>query len=598
MNILRLSSKQRLLAALIASIGASSTAMAASAALDQYVPGRVLVEANDGVSAAELDKIINVPGHKRQKLGQSNVHVLELPGNGSEQSLIARLKHNPHLKFAELDRLVESTMALNDPYVGSAWHLNKIGATTAWDATLGAGVTIAILDSGVEAAHPDLAPNLVAGYNVYDRNTNLTDVCGHGTSVAGAAGAASNNALGVASIAGRARIMPVRVAYKKATDGGCYASYSTVASGITWAADHGARIANVSYGGVSTSSAVTSAANYLRSKGGLVFASAGNTGGNPGYAVNNALIMVGATDSADNRASWSSYGNYVSLSAPGVGIWSTRTGAGYAGVNGTSYASPVAAGVAALMMSAAPSLTAAKIESLLYSTALDLGTTGRDQYFGYGRVNAAAAVQAARAAAGIVTPLDTTRPTAAISTPLGSSSVSGLVAVNVNAADTVAVTRVELKANGVTVATDTAAPYAFSWNSAGVANGMANLVAVAYDAAGNAGTSATVAVNVANAAVVTTAVDTIKPLVDISNPVAGDVTGTVTVSVVGSDNNGAAGLKLQLIIDNVSVATGAGAAMSYSWRTDLLTKGTHQLWAVARDAAGNATSKWVNVTVR
>ncbi len=575
----------------------SFSAAAAPSSDDLLIKGRMLVEVRDGVSADALGKMLEAPGHKRYKLGQSGLYVVDLPANASERAVLARLKNNPHVKSAEQDRLVPSTLAVNDPYIGSAWHIAKIGASTAWDTSVGSGVTVAILDSGIDAAHPDLAPNLVAGYNVYDANTNLTDVCGHGTSVAGAAAAVNNNAVGVAGVAGRARIMPVRVAYKKATDGGCYAAYSTVASGLIHAADNGARIANVSYGGVTTSSSVTSAANYMKSKGGLVFVSSGNTGTDQGYAPNTAMIVVGATDSYDNRASWSSFGSFVSLTAPGSGIWTTNMGGSYGTANGTSYASPVAAGVAALMMSAAPGLTNTRIESLLFSTAVDLGTAGRDAYFGHGRVNAAAAVAAARAS---VTTVDTTAPAAAIQAPLGSSSVSGLVAVDATASDNVGVTRVELRVNGTTVASDSTAPYGFSWNSASVPNGMANLVAVAYDAAGNAGQSATVAVNVANAAatVPSTTPDTTAPAVSILNPVAGAVSGNVTVSVSATDNLGAAALSQQLLVDGKLVATGTGGSLSYTWNTRKLKAGTHTVKAVVRDAAGNVGSTSVNVTVR
>lgn len=582
----------------VAVLGASATLATAAAQPNDalLVKGRMLVEVRDGVSHEALGKMIETPGHKRYKLGQSGIYVVDLPANASERAVLARLKNNPHVKSAEQDRLVPSTLAVNDPYIGSAWHIGKIGASAAWDLTQGSGVTVAILDSGIEAAHPDLAPNLVAGYNVYDGNTNLADVCGHGTSVAGAAAAVNNNALGVAGIAGRSRIMPVRVAYKKATDGGCYAAYSTVANGLIWAADNGARIANVSYGGVAGSSSVTSAANYMKSKGGLVFVSSGNTGSDQGYAPNSAMIVVGATTSSDTRASWSSYGSFVTLAAPGSGIWTTRLGNSYAAVNGTSYASPVAAGVAALMMAAAPTLSNSRIESLLYATAVDLGTLGRDNYFGHGRVDAAAAVQAALAAAPAV---DGSAPSVAIHAPLGSSTVSGLVAVDAGASDNVGVTRVDLQVNGTTVASDASAPYGFSWNSAGVPNGMANLVAVAYDAAGNAGRSATVAVNVANTTTVpTTSPDTVAPAVSILNPVAGAVSGNVTVSVSASDNLGAAALSQQLLVDGKLVAQGSGGTLSYTWNTRKLKAGTHTLKAMVRDAAGNVGSASVNVTVR
>src|SRR6185369_1486867 len=151
-------------------------------------------------------------------------------------------------------------------------------------------------------------------------------------------------------------------------------------------------------------------------------------------------------------------------------------GGGYSTAWGTSFSSPIVAATVALMMSANPKLSSTQIESLLYSTATDLGAPGRDIYYGYGRVNAAAAVQAAL---GATTTVDTQPPTASISAPGSSVTVSGLVPVSVSANDNVGVTKVELRVNGWAVATDTMAPYGFSWDSTTVANGMATLSAVA-----------------------------------------------------------------------------------------------------------------------
>ncbi|MET0859127.1 MAG: S8 family serine peptidase, partial [Telluria sp.] len=266
-----------------------------AAGQSDYARGRILVEAREGLSNDDLDTILKVHGGKRRKMGQSNVHIVDLPGNASETAVIERLRHNPHLKFAELDKRVAVTMSANDPYVGSAWHLGKIGANTAWDISQGAGVTVAILDSGVDTAHPDLAPNLVAGFNAYDNNTDVADVCGHGTAVAGTAAAVSNNGVGVAGMAGSAKIMPIRIAFFDAAVGKCYAYYSTAASGLTYAADHGARVANISYSSMTESAAVASAAAYMKSKGGLVFTSAGNSGTDQAASSTNAMVVVSAT---------------------------------------------------------------------------------------------------------------------------------------------------------------------------------------------------------------------------------------------------------------------------------------------------------------
>ena len=502
---------------LAASLVLSCALPAHAAPPDDWAKGRLLVVARAGLSAESLGKILKPHGGAASRVGQSNLHIVQLSANASETAVLARLAHNPHLKSAELDRRVRVALVSNDPYLGSAWHLAKINAPQAWDTSQGSGLMIAILDTGVLPTHPDL--NLVPGWNFVENNSNTADVHGHGTLVAGAAAAMANNAIGVAGVAGSARIMPIRVA-----DATGFAYYSTIASGVTYAADRGVRVVNVSIAGAYNSSAVQSAGQYLKGKGGLLVVGAGNSNANDGAAAMGSMIPVSATDANDAKASFSSFGSYVALAAPGVGIWTTNKSGSYGSASGTSMAAPVVAGTAALVMAAKPTLSSSQVESLLYSTALDLGSAGRDIYFGHGRVNAAAAVAAAANTAAA----DTQAPAVLISAPLGNSSVSGLVAVDVQASDNTGVVRVDLRVNGTTVASDTGTPFQFSWDASGTANGMATVTAVAYDAAGNSATSAPVLVNVANAV----AADTTPPVLVITNPLGGSpVSGTVEVAV-------------------------------------------------------------------
>ena len=250
----------------------------------------------------------------------------------------------------------------------------------------------------------------------------------------------------------------------------------------------------------------------------------------------------------------------------------------------------VVAGAVALMMSRNPTLPVGQIESLLFSSAADLGAAGRDAVFGYGRVDAAAAVQAAGAA---VSTVDTQVPAVSITAPGASQTVSGLVAVTANASDNVGVTRVDLRVNGSTVASDTSTPFSFAWDSSKVVNGMTTLTAVAFDAAGNSSSSSPVSVNVANVLVP----DTTAPVLTIKNPVLGDtVSGTVQVRLEASDNSGSAGITQALYIDGKKVASAVGAALSYSWNTRKVASGPHAVTATARDAAGNSTTQTVSVT--
>lgn len=575
------------LAAASANLLAASTA---STNAQEWAKGRILVMPRAGLSESELGKIVGVHGGKARQIGTTRLYVVSLPSTASETAVAEQLSHNPHLKFAELDRRVKSTFTPNDPYAGSEWHLAKIGVPVALDISQGAGVTIAVLDTGVDAV-PDLAAQLVPGWNFYDSNSNTADVNGHGTAVAGAAAAATNNGVGVASIAGQSKVMPIRVA-----DSNAYAYWSAIADGITYAADHGARVANVSYVGLVPSATIQTASLYMKSKGGLVLVAAGNNGIDEGFTPTTSMIPVSATDSNDQITSWSSYGSYVAMSAPGLNIWTTQRGGSYAAWWGTSLATPVTAGTVALMMSANPKMASTQIESLLYSTALDLGTSGRDKYYGYGRVNAAAAVQAA---AGATATVDAQAPTASISDPLAGTSVSGLVTVNASASDNVGVARVELRVNGSTVATDTTSPFAFTWDSTTIANGVVTLSAVAYDAAGNAGTSQSVSVNVANTTTSTSpgtapppagAADVTPPVVTIVSPAAGATMkgkGSTNISTSASDNGGSAGITQSLYIDGVFRTSMTGSSLSYSWNLRKVSSGTHTITVIATDAAGN-----------
>jgi len=565
-------------------LGSAYAAPSTDVATPGYAPNRLLIGTRAGLSDSEVAKILTVHGAKAHRIGSTQLHIVDLPGNGSAQAIATLLAKHPALKFVERDRQVHLALTPNDPYLGSEWHLNKIGAGTAWDVGQGAGVTIAIIDTGVDGTHPELGAKMVAGWNFYDNNSNTADVQGHGTAVAGAAAATTNNGTGVAGVSGLAKIMPIRV-----TDANGYTYWSTVASALNWAADNGARVANVSFGGVSGSSTVQAAADYMRSKGGLVVAAAGNNGIDEHITPTTSLITVSATDSSDTKTSWSSYGDFVTIAAPGQDIWTTTKGGGYQAWWGTSLATPVVSGVIGVLMSSNLSLTNSQIEKLLYSSATDLGAAGRDSYYGYGRVNAAAAVQAAKA----TLLQDTTAPTVSISAPISASTVSGLVAVNTEASDNIGVSRVELRVDSSTVGSDTSAPFGFSWDSSKVSNGSHTLVAVAYDAAGNSQGSAPVTINVANPVLV----DTSPPVVSITNPKSGStLSGTVSVTVAATDDSGSAGIRQRLYVDGLLVASGSGGSLSYNWNTRKIARGLHTLQAVAQDSAGNSATTSVQVS--
>lgn len=462
----------------------------ASGSEERWVPNRIIVQPRVGLSESELKGVLrSVGGQVVDRIDGIDARVVELPPQASEKAVAALLSKNPRLEFAELDRLVSVNALVNDPYYGSAWHLPKIGAHIGWDITMGNGVTIAILDTGVDSAHPDLSARIVPGWDFVLNSADTSDLHGHGTKVAGTAAATTNNGVGVASLAGDSSLMPIRIA-----DATGYASYSNIAKGLTWSADKGARVANISISGVAGSSTVLSAAQYMRSKGGVVVAGAGNSGAEEGIGATDAIISVSGTTSSDVKASWSSYGNYVDLAAPGASIYTTTRGGGYGSASGTSFAGPVVAGAVALMMAANPSLSPSQLEKLLLSTTVDLGAAGWDKYFGHGRVDVAAAVAAARDNANAV---DRTVPSVQITSPTGGSTLSGLVVVAVSASDNVGVARVDLYIDNQKIASDSTVPFGFNVDTTLFADGSAVLQAQAFDAAGNSAVHS-ISVNIDN----------------------------------------------------------------------------------------------------
>jgi subtilisin family serine protease len=541
-----------------------------------------------GLPAAQFDKLLRGHGAKSaRKLNGINVYVVDLSdqSRGQEKALARALAQNPNIKFAEVDGAIEMQQTPSDPYLGSEWHLSKIGAPDAWDTSTGSGVTIAILDGGVESGHPDLAARMVPGWNFYDNNSNTVDINGHGTMVAGVAAAAGNNGIGVAGVAWNAKIMPMRIS----DPNGNLTYYSIVANSLTWAADHGARVANISYI-VSHIATVQNAAQYMRNKGGLVVASAGNTGAYNSSPNTPTIITAAATDSSDVRASWSAYGPIVDVAAPGVGIWTTTPGGNYGPVNGTSFSSPLTAGVVALILSANPSLSPSQVDNILTSTADDLLPAGRDDYYGYGRINAARAVAAAR---GVAT-VDSQPPTVSILSPSG-GTLGGIVSVEVEAKDNIGVTRTELYVNGALHASDIAAPYSFSLDTSTLSDGNVALIAKAYDQAGNLGTSSVVNLTVANnntVSVPSTGVSSALG-VSISNPSDGaSVNGNVNIGVTTSD--GGLVPSLSLYIDGTLMASGRGS-ISYKWNARKASNGPHTIQAVAKDGNNATASQTIRV---
>lgn len=549
------------------------TASYAQRVPDYFVPSRVLVKfRNEATPVAQYLFRASAGATELGTIRGTDVRVMHIPRGLSEVAMMAAMARQPEVESVELDEVyAPSDIYPNDAYFGSQWSLSRISAPAAWSTSTGSStVTIAILDSGVDSTHPDLASKIVPGWNFYDNNSNTSDVYGHGTAVAGTATAATNNSAGVASVAWQCRLMPIRI-----SDLSGNASTSTIASGLTWAADHGARVANVSYA-CSSSSTVATAAKYFQSRGGVVAVSAGNAGTTTTTADNPYVLTVSASDASDLLYTWSNRGAEVDLAAPGL-VYTTNRGGGYGGWQGTSFSSPIVAGVAALVLSVNPSLSGADAQNILCQSADDLGAAGKDTSYGWGRVNAARAVAMAR-----TNTADNTPPSVSIGSPANGATVSGLVNVSVNATDNVGVASVAFYIDGVLQTTTTITPYAYSWNTLNWPNGTHTVAAVATDRSGNT-SSAQVSVNVSNT------IDTTAPTVAITSPTFGStVSKSFTVTANASDNVGVT--RVELWVDGKLESSDTSAPYSFSFNTSSrkwAANTSHALICRAYDARGN-----------
>jgi hypothetical protein len=318
---------------------------------------RLLVKFKAGTAEATASGVLDSVGATRSNsvrgLGVAVVRV----ASGQAGAALNGLRHSRAVAYAESDSVMTPQDNLpSDPsfpsgsfaVAGGAWGWTKTHTTQAWDVSPGSSsVVVAVLDTGLKTQGlADFNGQVVSGWNVLSGTTDTSSNAGnHGTYVAGVVGLAAGNASGNVGYCPGCRIMPVQVG----TDSGAYVS--DMASGITWATDHGARVVNLSWAGTASSTTLDNAVAYARSKGVVVVAAAGNSNCDcTTYpAASPGVIGVAGTDSADNKQGDSNFGSWVAVAAPESNMtsWPTLNGApGYAQVGGTSLASPVVAGLA------------------------------------------------------------------------------------------------------------------------------------------------------------------------------------------------------------------------------------------------------------
>lgn len=359
-----------------------------------HAPDQILVKFLPGTpEKAKADIHRKNGGTVAEVIPGIDVHVVKIP-QGKVDEKVRAYKSEVLVKFAEPDFVAEAFFTPNDTYFGNQWGMVKIQAPEAWDITQGSPTigVVAILDTGVDQDHEDIKGKLVANKNFTSSRT-VDDKYGHGTHVAGIAAANTNNGKGVAGTGFSSSIMNVKVLGDNGSG-----FYSWISNGIIWAADSGAKVISLSLGGSSGSDTLKSAVDYAWGKGALLVAAAGNNGTDaPNYpAFYDNCIAVAATDSLDARASFSSYGSWVDIAAPGTSIFSTlpnhsnRIGLrNYGSLSGTSMATPHVSGVAALVFAAKPGWTNTDVRARIQASTDP--TTGFSTPVG--RINAWKAVQ-------------------------------------------------------------------------------------------------------------------------------------------------------------------------------------------------------------
>ncbi len=385
----------------------------------------LLIQFDENVTLQERDAVIQeMDGQLLRWLEPISVAQVALPNQASLErsagALLASFQREGKIHFVEYDgpvygvgiqeapvheTLGASTWALsplsvNDPDFNDPQRVyapQLMGVPTAWNYTQGdPDVVVAVVDSGVNAQHPEFQDRVIPGYDFVNDDNDPADDHGHGTHVAGIIAAAANNGAGSAGVCPQCRILPVKVLNQDNVG-----SWSGVAAGVIYAVDQGADIINLSLGGTGGANVLEQAIEYAVQKGVLVVAAAGNgRTDTPFYpAAYPGVLGVSASRNDDTRWSLSNFGDYIDLAAPGYAIYSTYADlgnyyGGYTFMSGTSMASPHVAGLAALLLSQDPERSAADVERLLVETAEDLGEPGWDPYFGAGRVDALAALSA------------------------------------------------------------------------------------------------------------------------------------------------------------------------------------------------------------
>jgi subtilisin family serine protease len=348
--------------------------------------GALLVRFSNSASPAATTAAVAAAGGRQiGQIAQLRVRVVSVPDGRSQAAVERALLANPAVLSVEPDSTAQVTLTPDDPLWSDEWYARKVRSDRAWDITTGTnGPLIAVLDTGVYADQPDLSGRVQAGYDFVNNDADPADDNGHGTMVSGVLTARGMNELGVAGTCWDCRVLAVKVAdqYGKVR-------WSNAAAGLVWATDNGAQVVNMSFGKAKNNSTMAAAVDYAISHGVIVVAAAGNKGTSAKFypAAFPGVLSVAATTENDTLYSWSTYGSWVTLAAPGC-TWTTKKSGKWGSFCGTSASAPIVAGVAGLILAYAPTATPAEVERAITSTAVNVTSA-----IGGGRVDAYAAVK-------------------------------------------------------------------------------------------------------------------------------------------------------------------------------------------------------------
>jgi subtilisin family serine protease len=353
----------------------------------RYVPSELLVRFRTGTSDAEMRAAAQRAGGRLiGPVASLGVHVVGVPPRRA-QTALASLRSEPSVQSVERDLFLEGLDTIpNDVLWSTQWGWRLVGTPRAWDSSRGGpSVVIAVIDTGVDSQHADLRGAIVPGYDFVNDDPDASDDEGHGTAVAGVIAARTNNNEGQSGVCWTCSLMPVKV-----LDSDGSGKTSTIALGIVWAVDHGARVLNLSLGGPATTAALQAAVQYAASRDAVLVAAAGNSGvDSPFYPAGYPqVISVAATTPADARYSWSNFGDWVQVAAPGCNT-APRLGGGYVDFCGTSSAASMVSGIASLAVALNPRASRTDVGLAIGGSATPIPGVVQ-----FGRVNAPTALSA------------------------------------------------------------------------------------------------------------------------------------------------------------------------------------------------------------